>query len=108
MNVIAQIEQCRETQDNIDSVYDDLCSVITREMNEKIPKTGYSGSAKRLKIKRPYWNDTLTQLWKDMCLKKKNIIRYNGNRNIRADLKREYCNSRDTFNKTLRRSEREY
>ena len=36
-NIITQIEQCRETQCDIDSIYDKLCDSIINEMTTKIP-----------------------------------------------------------------------
>ncbi|CAC5397946.1 unnamed protein product [Mytilus coruscus] len=49
--VIDKIERCRETQDNVDKIYDNLCTVILTEMNEKIPNTGYDRANKRQKSK---------------------------------------------------------
>ena len=108
LNIMDEIEHSMETQNNIDDIYNNLCSVILSEMNEKIPKTGNVKTSKRMKIKRPYWNDTLTDLWKIMCEKEKTFLQCDGSRNRKAALRREYGDARDKFDKTLRRSEKEY
>ena len=38
LNIIMRIESCRETQGEIDGIYDNLCQVILQEMSDKIPK----------------------------------------------------------------------
>ncbi|VDI60355.1 Hypothetical predicted protein [Mytilus galloprovincialis] len=106
--VIETIERCRETQDNVDKIYDNLCTVILTEMNEKIPKTGYDRANKRLKNRKPYWNDNLTNLWNDMRHKENEFIQCNGNRSVKSAIRREYSQARDVFDKNLRRTERTY
>ena len=59
LNVIEQIELCRENQNAIDKVYGYFCSVILTEMEEKILKSGGSTN-KRLRFRKPYLNETLT------------------------------------------------
>ena len=44
LDIIQKIESARETQTNIDSIYEELCSVILNEMNDKIPKYDTSRS----------------------------------------------------------------
>lgn len=38
LEIICKIERCRETQHDVDSLYDNLCSVIRQEMEQKVPK----------------------------------------------------------------------
>ena len=37
LGIIRNIEFCRETQNSIDTVYDDFCVKLFKEMNENIP-----------------------------------------------------------------------
>ena len=37
INIIRKIESARETQTNVDAIYEELCSTIWTEMNDKIP-----------------------------------------------------------------------
>lgn len=72
LDIISKIEMCRETQDQIDKVYDDFCDMIIREMAETIPKYDWSNKGRtKLRFHKPYWNDELTDLWKNMRNKEK-------------------------------------
>ncbi|VDI05654.1 Hypothetical predicted protein [Mytilus galloprovincialis] len=106
--VIDKIKRCRETQDNVDKIYDNLCTEILTEMNKNIPKAGYDGANKRLKNRKPYLNDNLTNLWNDMRHKENDFIQCDGNRNVLSALRREYSQARDVFDKNLRRTECTY
>lgn len=66
MSIIQVIEQCRETQENIDKIYENLCTEIISEMDDRIPKYCFDNSKNRHKNKKPYWNDCLTELWNDI------------------------------------------
>lgn len=60
LSVIQKIESSRETQSNIDSIYEELCNTIWTEMNDKIPKYDTSRSTRRCyKCSKPYWNDDI-------------------------------------------------
>ena len=37
VSIIRHIELCRETQNNIDALYDDFCVKLFKEINENIP-----------------------------------------------------------------------
>ncbi|VDI35540.1 Hypothetical predicted protein [Mytilus galloprovincialis] len=108
LTLIENIERCRETQDNIDKIYNELCEIIFSEMNDKIPKFEDNSSKKRYKHRKPYWNDNLMSLWNKMSIKEKEFTHCKGNRNTRASLRNSYIQARDIFDKTLRRTERTY
>ncbi|WAQ95035.1 hypothetical protein MAR_007506 [Mya arenaria] len=64
VNMITRIERCRETQGEIDDIYDYLCEVILKEMSDNIPKARISRrTQKRRKHTKPFWNDELQSLW---------------------------------------------
>ena len=81
LDIVNEIEQCREKQENIDNIYGNLCNVIISEMNDRIPKYCFNNSKKRLRNKKPYWNDNLTNLWNNMRLSERKFIQCSGNRN---------------------------
>ncbi|VDH98618.1 Hypothetical predicted protein [Mytilus galloprovincialis] len=94
LNLIEQIERCRETQDNVDKIYTELCSIIFSEMTDKIPKVEFNGSKKRFKQKKNRIGMAqLMDLWNKMTIKEKEFTRWK---------------ARDMFDKTLRRTERAY
>ena len=106
--LIEQIERSRETQDNVDIIYDNLCNVIIAEMDDKIPRVDSDKSRRRYKHNKPYWNNELSVLWNAMNLKEKAFTNCKGNRRVKSGLRSEYINARDKFDKLLRRTEREY
>ncbi len=63
---------------------------------------------KKLKNNKPYWNDKLYDLWCKMSQSEKFISKFRGPRHIREFLRREYIYKRNIFDKTLRKTEREY
>lgn len=76
LDLISKIEMCREIQDQIDKVYDDFCDTIIGEMAETIPKYDWSNKGrKKLRFHKPYWNDELTNLWKNMRNKEKQYLK---------------------------------
>ena len=70
--MISRIDSARETQGEVDSVYENLCKVITTEKENSIPIFDTSkGSRKRFKSTEPFWNDELKNLWNIMHAKEK-------------------------------------
>jgi hypothetical protein len=107
LGLISQIERCRETQSEIDRIYETLCSTILSEMDAKIPKyETHKQSSKRHKHKKPYWNEELQSLWDTMRDKENKFLKCSGDRRTRNALRSDYTRSRDIFDKTLHKSER--
>lgn len=53
LNIIEEIEACRETQINVDDIYNKLCNTIINEMNNTIPKLETKSAKKRFRHKIP-------------------------------------------------------
>ncbi len=68
----------------------------------------YRTIRKRLKNSKPYWNDKLYYLWCKMSESERFYSKFRGPRHIREFLIREYVYIRNIFDKTLRKTEREY
>ena len=66
---ICRLEQGIYAQTDIDDSYNMFCGAIKNEMGENLPHRTISfadgSSARRRKIKKPYWNENLTALWSD-------------------------------------------
>ena len=83
LNLIRIIETCRESQENIDRTYSELCTIITSEMECNIPKFDWSKrSRKKFRTHKPYWNNELTELWRKMREKEKLYLKHKRNKNI--------------------------
>ena len=109
IDIISQIERCRDCQEDIDSIYTNLCKSIVSEMNRKLPKHEVnSGSAKRYRKKKPYWNDSLTDLWNYMRIKENTFLKCTDNKRVKMVLQKEYVLARNHFDKLLRQTERAY
>lgn len=109
LHIISRIEQSRETQNEIDAIYEQLCQFISREMETSIPKYGITKKTnKRLKNKRPYWNEELQSMWNLVRDKENVFLKFRGNNRSKSCLRAEYTTARDKFDKTLRREERAY
>ncbi|XP_060587764.1 uncharacterized protein LOC132743245 [Ruditapes philippinarum] len=109
LDIISSIESSRETQTQVNIIYEKLCSCIRTEMNNSVPKFSDSKPVrKRYKNKKPLWNDRLTELWSDLSANEKLYSKCNGTRTVRIASRREYIAVRNTFDKELRTAERQY
>ena len=63
LDIIRNIELCRETQNNMDELYESFCTNLIKEMNENIPSFYCSKKTrKRYKQFKLYWDENLKQL----------------------------------------------
>ena len=108
-SVIRRIESARDTQNEVDDIYSTLCSLIIAEMDANIPTFDTSKrTRKRFKNTKPFWNDDLTNVWHSMRDKERAFLRFKGRTNIRSLLRREFQTAQSTFDRTLRKYERQY
>ena len=78
-------------------------------MNETIPSFDCSKRVrKRYKTYKPYWNDHLEALWKDMRQKERAFTKYTQNNYVKRNLLCRFKVARNTFDKVLRNTERAY
>ena len=67
LELIQQIECCRDSQDNVDRVCNSFCDTLINEMNESVPYFDCSKpTRKRFKSFKPYWNENLEKHWNEM------------------------------------------
>ena len=73
LNLIHNIECCRENQNSIDNMYDDFCNNVISDMNKFIPYDVDCSrkTRKRYKYYKPYWDEHLENLWKNVRSKEK-------------------------------------
>ena len=109
LELINRIELCRETQNNVDLIYDSLCDTLIREMNDSVPYFDCTKPVrKRFKSFKPYWNDDLDRQWNKMRLKERAFVKHKGTRARGCVLKQEFFVSRNKFDKLLRTTDRAY
>ena len=74
--LIEQLENARESQNNLDEIYEKFKYEVIREMNRNIPYTEFNSISKKfLRPRKPSWNDELNTLWKEMNTAEKDMRR---------------------------------
>ena len=109
LDIIRNIELCRENQENVDKLYDDFCDKLIIEMDENIPSFDCSKKTrKRYKHYKPYWDDDLETLWHNFHMKEKAFLKFQGDRYMKNRLRNDFKTARTIFDKRLRSAERKY
>ena len=76
---IDRIEYDLSSQQELDTIYKEMVSLITDELYEKVQhkkiKLGSSTDNKKRRTKKPWWNDNLTELWNSLCTAEKNMLK---------------------------------
>ena len=96
---------------DIDSLYGDLIGVETGEMDKFLPSFDSSKSRKRHKNSKPYWNEHLGDLWRQMRDSAKPYVKCRGCRGaarIKSELRTKFIDKRRIFDRYLRKYERAY
>jgi len=72
LNIINSIERSRQEQTKIDQIYEQFTDLVITEMNKCIPNFIIGGRRKKkLKIRKPFWNSELQDLWNEMHSREK-------------------------------------
>ena len=95
-------------QDMVDEVYKQFCETIAIEMDThlRFHELGRK-TRKRYRRAKPFWNDELSGLWKDMVKKERAFVRCHQNCEARR-LRVVYFDARSKFDRRLRVIERSY
>ena len=109
-NIIDRLSARNDMQAKLDSLYDSFCNSLFKELDTSL---GYKYVSKkyrkRFKNHKPYWNDHLFLLWKNMIKAEKEFTKYKGNnRGVRNNLFQKHVLSQNTFDKELRTAARRY
>ena len=108
INLIQQVELCRETQNEIDKLYENICSFIISEMKDKLrPKIRNENLRKRHKPRKPFWNEELEYLFKEMASAEK-AFRKCSLRYLKRNLRLQFKESRHKFDRCFRKIERQF
>ena len=108
---VSQLEQGFREQLDIDNAYTEMCAVIKAEMVDKLPKKIYiqnsATSNKRRRLAKPWWNESLNNLWNDTCIAEKKWLKCKQSRD-KTHLRSDYVAKRKLFDKHVQRSKRKY
>jgi len=107
---IIRIEYELTSNKCINESYNTFVDCLINEMDIAGLTAGHqsqrSKSAKSLY--KPYWNDLLQTMWDSASEKEKLWLKCDKNTNLKRQLKQEYCNARDVFDKHLHKAKRRY
>ena len=110
-NTVFKLETSLRSQQDIDNTYNTLTKCIKKEMSAKLNKCkvtiNYASSNKRRKIGKPWWNETLTLLWNELCEAEKIFIKCN-NVCERKRLRIVIVQCRKKFNRNVQTFKRLY
>jgi hypothetical protein len=107
--IIQKISMTNDIQNQLDHIYSEFCSVIMREMDQYLCyKDASTRTRKKFRNFKPYWNDQLTLLWKNMKEAEKAFLKCRGASDVKQRLRTKFMHERQIFDKALRRSERNY
>ncbi len=109
LNIIEKLEHGVRTQNNIDSVYNDFCDILKKNMYKDIPfKTVKPDMCNRKRRSgKPWWSDRLTELWSTLCTDERRWLHCNS-RSDQAGFKSIYVSSRNAFDREVQRAKRFY
>ncbi|XP_053391650.1 uncharacterized protein LOC128554398 [Mercenaria mercenaria] len=109
-NFISKLEMEESNQRDLNDVYDQFCDCVKTEMKSKLAhktvNVSVSGNNKKRKIKKPWWNDELTELWNNSCRAEKRMLNSDGS--TRQKLRIEFKAQRKAFDKCVQKSKRRY
>jgi hypothetical protein len=106
---INNLERGYQTQSCNDNAYKEWCSIVLNEMQTSIPSKPVFNSwcNKKRKIGKPWWNESLTILWNDLCKSESDWLKCK-NPHSKSKYKQMYCNKRKFFDKEIKKAKRVY
>ena len=98
-------------QNAVDVLYNSFVKLLTNEMDSYLNYKDYYPSRKtrkRLKNNKPYWNEELNHLWKNMKCFEKRFLKCRRSNSQWHNLKRSFLEAQKLFDKTLKKCRRAY
>ena len=110
LDIVGRLEENNGRQAELDGTYAKLCENIFLELDQNLRYTICGRKTrKRYRNAKPYWDDDLSNLWKDMARKEKEFVKYKGlNRGRKTQLLNRFKESQRLFDKELGNKSREY
>lgn len=96
------------TQNMVDEIFNSLVSTLQAEMDARLNvKTFEIGNRnKKRKIRKPWWNDHLTELWNKMCTREREMGKINGCAKQR--IRHDFVQARKEFDRNVQKAKRNY
>ena len=109
VEIISFLQTCNDTQQEIDIIYEKLCTTFYKEMATYLsPIKTTTGCKVKCKYYKPYWDEELSVLWKNAIYNEKVFRKYKGSLRRKQDISLQYQISLRSFDKALRKKKRLY
>jgi hypothetical protein len=109
LNLIENIEMCREQQTAVDEVYKRLTETLIGKMKEVDPAFDCPiKTRRRYRPIKPFWTEELSLLWSTMREKEKRYLKYQKHNTRHGREFTAFKMARNDFDRTYRRTERKY
>ncbi len=108
-DTIRQIEQECFYQTQIDEAYERICSVYYEDLGRNSPK--HLGNKAKRKYKhraKPWWNENLSNLWKELSDSEQEFKSYTGVRQIKRRLLERFQIAQQRFDKEYNKAKRNF
>ena len=97
-DVINYINNAKRCQNDIDALYDLLCSNIYQELDKFFKKIDVrKPTRRRYRKTKPYWDSELNELWQSMCFAEKIFVKFKGSNLIKKATTTRFCSSEKYF-----------
>ena len=106
---IADLEGSLRSQEDIDVAFNGWCNLVKGEMYAKLPSNPVMSGLQNKKRRpgKPWWDETLSDLWNNVCLTEKNWLKCI-DKGMKKNLKHVYCTARRIFDRETQRAKRVY
>ena len=109
LDIISRLEHMNEVQSDLDCIYDDLCKSIFKELDSHFDyKVVGTKSKKKLRLYKPYWNEELSVLWKEMSQAERVFSRCKGSKQEKHQMRMSFKDKQHAFDKCLGKTARQY
>ena len=104
------IEQSDKSQDDINSIYENIVNMYVSEMKKHFQMSLNSPSSnKKMRFTRkPWWDEELTSKFKSMKTAEHNYLKSKRNRNQASELRIAFKHKQDIFDKAVKCKKRNY
>ena len=107
--MLNRLQQCEVASESLDNLYRELTETVMSEMDKHLQYNNVcqKKGRKKLKVSKPFWNDELTCLWKNMRMHEKCFPKCKGSYKNKCLLRKRFSDAQKAFDKKLRFFERQ-
>ncbi|CAC5406641.1 unnamed protein product [Mytilus coruscus] len=107
---INKIQCSKGRQFEVDKLYDNFVEILHSEMNNKLEskvKVLNSTNNRKRRIKKPWWNDNLTNKWNNVCMAENDYVTCKQG-TLKQQLRKHFVDKRKDFDRLTQKYKRQY